>query len=159
MRLRSAGQRIDFFFPAGDQTTAFGTGTVLGIVVIDELDFGRVRHARVFRHLGVAGQLELLGRQAKLLATGRERPFIELLGGLGVGAELPVDERLAEAEPREPVLERERRIAARNRRPRRVPSGLLYPYMALRALLGSPFYPSTLSPSPLQTWAERQALP
>lgn len=58
-----------------------------------------------------------------------------------------------------PLAERERRIAARNQRPRRVPSGLLYPYMALRALLGSPFYPSTLSPSPLQTWAERQALP
>lgn len=57
-----------------------------------------------------------------------------------------------------PLAERERRIAQRNRRPRRPPSGLLYPYMAVRAALGFPWFPSTLPPSPLLTWAERQAL-
>ena len=79
---------LHVFFPARNQAATLGAGAVFGVVVVDELHLGRVGHARVLGHLRVAGQLELLGRQAKLLAAGRECPFVELLGGLGVGAVL-----------------------------------------------------------------------
>src|SRR6478609_3669344 len=55
----SLRQRIDVFLPTRDQALALGAGTVLGIVVGDQLDFLEVRHVRVDRRRLVRGQLVL----------------------------------------------------------------------------------------------------
>ena len=76
----------NFFFPLGDQPATFGAGAVFGVVVVDQLHFGGVDHARINWHRAVAWKLKLFGRQSELLATRRQRPFIKLLGRLGVRA-------------------------------------------------------------------------
>src|SRR5262245_49507145 len=86
--MASARQRVDFLLPTRDQASTLGRRAVLGIVVVDELDLLEVRHARIDRRGLVRRQLILVRSGTELLRLRRQRPLVELFGGLEVACAL-----------------------------------------------------------------------
>src|SRR6185312_162880 len=75
----SLRSRVDLSFPALEQALALRRRSVLGGVVVDQLDVGKTRHLRRQRNRAVGRYRVLLDVETDLLRFLRQRPVEEFL--------------------------------------------------------------------------------